>query len=120
MLDAFTTGGKAEGSFPYDSAGYAYTLHVQADFSRQGAGQFICSVSGHEHRDSVNFLGKHREVYTICYSEGCYHYDEDGNWVWYVRQPGTVQEHCIDTILLNREHRTARFLRFGVGEDREI
>lgn len=120
VLDAFTTGGKAEGEFPYDSAGYAYMLHMDVDYSNQGPGQFICSVSGHEHRDSVNLLGKHREVYTICYSEGCYHYDEAGNWVWYERQPGTVQEHCVDTILLDGEHKIARFLRFGVGEDRQI
>ena len=120
VLDAFAAGSKAEGDFPYDSAGYAYTLHLNADFSRQGPGRFICSVSGHEHRDSVNHLGQHREVYTICYSEGCYHYDEAGNWVWYVRQPGTAEEHCVDTILLDRVNQTARFLRFGVGEDREI
>lgn len=119
-LDAFTAGKALRGTYPYNSAGYVYELDVTVDFTRQGPGQFICSVSGHEHRDSVNMLGVYPEVYTICYSEGCYHYDAEGNWVWYEREPGTVLEHCVDTVLLNRTQKTATFRRFGVGGDRVI
>ena len=120
VLDGFTAGKAVEGAYPYNSAGYAYTLKVAADFTGQGPGRFICSVSGHEHRDSVNMLGAYPEVYTVCYSEGCYHYDEEGNWVWYEREPGTVLEHCVDTILLDSTRKTATFRRFGVGSDRVI
>lgn len=123
VLNAFQSGGSVSGSYTANSAGYEHTLTANKDFSSQGAVRVICTVSGHQHADIIKQLGTTipiSEVYVACENQSAYYLDENNEQVWYTRTPGTILEHCIDTVCVNKSNRTVTFKRLGIGSDRVI
>ena len=61
-----------------------------------------------------------KEVLVAAENSGAYYLDEGGNQVKYTRTPGTITEHCFDTVCIDKSNRKVTFKRLGVGSDREI
>lgn len=123
VLDAFQSGGSVSGAYTANSAGYEHTLTANKDFSSQGAVRVICTVSGHQHADMIKQLGTTipiSEVYVACENQSAYYLDENNEQVWYTRTAGTILEHCIETICVQRDSGKVVFKRLGIGSDREI
>lgn len=123
VLNAFQSGVSVSGSYTANSAGYEHTLTANKDFSSQGAIRVICTVSGHQHADMIKQLGTTipiSEVYVACENQSAYYLDENNEQVWYTRTAGTILEHCIETICVQRDSGKVVFKRLGIGSDREI
>ena len=47
-------------------------------------------------------------------------YDDNGTSAYYNRHSGTIEEHIIDTLLIDKANRSIKIKRFGIGSDREV
>lgn len=124
VLNAFMNGTSVNGSYSSNSAGYNHTLTANKDFSEQGALSVICTVSGHQHGDMIRTLNTTtpiKEVFVACENQSAYYKESQSSEpIWYERTPGTILEHCIDTVCVNKSDRTVTFKRLGIGSDRVI
>ena len=54
IIEAWRTGSKYEHEYvPQDSSGVTETMRVSCDYEQRGAGDFICWLAGHNHRDII-------------------------------------------------------------------
>lgn len=127
IVNAFTTGTSINLNDSCTIGGYTAPLSVTKDYSTQGALTFICTVSGHQHADMVKPMASTsypnitaKEVLVAAENSGAYYYNESNEQVWYTRTPGTITEHCFDTVCIDKTNRKVLFKRLGVGSDREI
>lgn len=127
LIDAFTNGKDVTINDSCAIGGYTAPLSATTHYSEQGAMTFICTVSGHQHADMVRDIASTsypniaaKEVFVAAENSGSYYLDENGEQVWYTRTPGTIEEHCFDTVCIDKTNRKVIFKRLGVGSDREI
>ena len=127
LIDAFTNGKDVTINDSCSIGGYTALLSVTTNYSTQGALTFICTVSGHQHADMVKDIASAsypnivaKEVFVPAENSGAYYKDENGEIVWYTRTKGTIEEHCFDTVCIDKTNRKVIFKRLGIGSDREI
>lgn len=127
LIDAFTNGKDVTINDSCAIGGYTAPLSVTTHYSEQGAMTFICTVSGHQHADMVRDIASTsypnitaKEVFVAAENSGSYYRDENGEQVWYTRTKGTIEEHCFDTVCIDKANRKVIFKRLGIGSDREI
>lgn len=127
LIDAFTNGKDVAINDSCAIGGYNAPLSVTTNYSKQGALTFICTVSGHQHADMVKNIASSsypnitaKEVFVAAENSGAYYYNESNEQVWYKRTKGTIEEHCFDTVCIDKTNRKVVFKRLGIGSDREI
>lgn len=130
VLNAFMTGGTYTGT---TSADYQYDFSVNVDFTQQGAVDFICSINGHVHADTVMNIGEivagsniDRPSIQVSSANGTLDakdYSESAYVDYFIlpeRTEGTITTECFDIFSIDRNARKIKTIRFGAGEDREI
>lgn len=141
IVKAFIMGGRVDNYISTCTIGGANNqLVANVDYSEQGAMTYICNICGHAHYDAIVDLGGDtnvKEVYVPCMRTGAVYYDDNPNRVFtveelveiirnpenrktYVRNPEDETFDILDTMILDKEHRTVTFKRFGAGSDRQI
>lgn len=127
LIDAFTNGKDVTINDSCAIGGYNAPLSATTHYSTQGALTFICTVSGHQHGDMIKNIASTsypdivaKEVFVPAENSGSYYKDENDEIVWYTRTKGTIEEHCFDTVCIDKTNRKVIFKRLGIGSDREI
>lgn len=128
VIKAFMDGDSASGSASLDYGDYVNTLNYNVDYTSQGPMEYICHVNGHTHNDDINLIGNtNRYDIDIACENGTAYYFPPGTEVKdnttrvpYSRTPGTIEEHLMDTLCLDKANRKIYMKRLGIGADREI
>lgn len=131
VLNAFMTGGTYTGTTP---EGFLFELKADVDFKEQGGIDFICSVNGHVHADTVMYLNEiiencniNRPCIQLSASNGVSILKKDYSasplkeyFILPDRKEGTITTEAFDIFSIDRNNRKIKTIRFGAGENREI
>ena len=128
VLKAFMDGASASGSSTKDYGDYVHTLSYSVDYSNQGQMEYICHVNGHTHNDDANLIGNTNryDIDIACDNLTAYYFPEgtvikdSTTRVAYSRTAGTIEEHLMDTLCLDKINHKIYMKRLGVGADREF
>ena len=121
VIKAFMDGSTASGSASTTYTDYTNTLTYNVDYTTQGAVEFICHVNGHTHDDTASLIGNTgRYDIDIACDNGTAYYYSGSTRTAYTRTAGTIEEHLMDTLCLDKENRKIYMKRLGVGSDREF
>ena len=121
VLKAFMDGTAVSGSASTAYGDYTNTLTYNVDFSSQGAMEYICHVNGHTHDDNAVLIGNTgRYDIDIACDNGTAYYYVGSTRTAYTRTAGTIEEHIMDTLCLDKANRKIYMKRLGVGSDREF
>ena len=108
VLDAFLRGGEFSGETKHENP--LFDAKISVDY-KGARGDFALWVSGHIHRDRVNFKSGIPFVTTAT----------DAAYVTLKpERQGTVSEQAFDVFVIDRKNRRINTVRIGAGEDREI
>lgn len=123
VLYAFINGESTSGTFTksFPDTGNTIEITYNADFTSQGAMEYICHVNGHNHDDVASLMGdtNRYDIDVACDNREA-HYYVDGVRTAYTRTAGTIEEHLMDTLCLDKANRKVIMRRLGVGSDREF
>lgn len=121
VLKAFMDGTSASGSVSTAYGDYTNTLTYNVDYSSQGVMEYICHVNGHTHDDTASLIGNTgRYDIDIACDNGTAYYYVGSTRTAYTRTAGTIEEHIMDTLCLDKTSRKIYMKRLGVGSDREF
>lgn len=136
VLNAFMTGVTYTASTP---SGFDFPLSASVDFTEQGAVDFICSINGHVHADTVMNIGEVIGTYTSYHEPSIDRpsiqvsatngtlvekdYSASQLKDYFIipeRVEGTISCECFDIFSIDRVNRKIKTIRFGAGDAREI
>ena len=120
ILQAFMNGAAAEGTTTISGiTTNPIVLSFNVDFTHQGSLEFICGINGHLHEDNDKDFGTTgRKLISIACDNGtAYHYVSNTKTA-YTRTKGTIEEHLVDTLCVDKKAKTITMKRLGVGTDR--
>ncbi len=119
VIKAFMDGTSASGTAYCVGRGTTIPQEYNVDFTSQGGMEYICHLNGHYHDDNATQLGNtgRWQIYIPCDNLTAYYYD-NGTRTAYTRTPGTIEEHCIDTVCIDKKTKSIIMKRLGVGSDR--
>lgn len=120
VLQAFMDGSSASGTASTSYGDYTNTLTYNVDYTSQGSVEYICHVNGHTHDDADHLIGNTgRYDIDIACDNGTAYYYVGSTRTAYTRTVGTIEEHLMDTLCLDKTNHKIYMKRLGVGEDRE-
>lgn len=126
VLKAFMDGSSASGSDNTVYDNYVNTITYNVDYSSQGSMEYICHVNGHTHNDDANLIGNTNryDIDIACDNLTAYYFPpgtivkDNTTRVAYSRTAGTIEEHILDSLCLDKTNRKIYMKRLGVGADR--
>lgn len=124
IIERFLSGSSGNVFGTTSTGGYENRVSFNVDYTEQGGLDIICSIHGHHHKDMIrNFTStiQKKQIYVACDGMiGSAMYDDNGTTAYYNRHSGTIEEHIIDTLLIDKANRSIKIKRFGIGSDREV
>ena len=121
VLQALMDGSSASGTASTSYGDYTNTLTYNVDYTSQGSVEYICHVNGHTHDDNAVLIGSTgRYDIDIACDNGTAYYYVGSTRTAYTRTSGTIEEHLMDTLCLDKKNRKIYMKRLGVGNDREF
>ena len=121
IMKAFLDGASTSGTFTqtFSDTGLTREITYNADFTQQGAMEYICHLNGHNHWDDAFIMGDTgRYDIDICSDINNGGKRVNGTTQKYTYTSGTINERCMDTLCLDKANKTIYMKRLGVGEDR--
>ena len=121
VIEAFMNGTTASGTATSTYGSYTHTLTYDVDYTSQGSMEYICHVNGHNHEDSATLIGNtgRYDIDIACDNAKAYYYSGSTR-TQYTRTVGTIEEHIMDTLCIDKANRKIYMKRLGVGTDREF
>ena len=98
-------------AYSYTSTIEDYNATVNVDFTNQGKGEFITFICGDSHRD-WDFINLKEDLYLFTVLSSYYPAGA------VERVQGTNTQDCANIVIINREDKTIKLVRFGGGLDR--
>ncbi len=110
IINAFKEGTSFTGSTTDED----YASSVSVDFTDQGSGEFITFICGDSHKD-IDFMHLNYGIYQFTVLSS-YYPDSDRN----TREKGTDTQDSFNIVIIDRENKLIKLIRFGAGEDRVL
>ena len=112
IINAF----KNKQSIQVTSSDVAYPItSVNFDFSNKKNANIVVWVSGHEHYDLVQDYNGIKQIWIV---NDSYQQYSDGVHTTPTRTLGTITEHALDVVLVNRKTKRIDCIRIGAGDNR--
>lgn len=114
IVDAWMRGSVLKRTYPVEEqfATYFADLTVDADFTARGAGNFVCHLLGHCHRDGIAHVKQypHQKIVSLASANADTWQNEDSDLP---RRLDTKAEDCLTTLSVDTVNRNICLVRVG-------